>query len=121
MLGSAPGTGSAKLPVKPGPWTAHLKRKEQSMKTSSTFGTVTANALILLTPALIGPIAIAEGFADVAKPIVVEIDKAVMRIDIAAAVRAIRENLNDAHAVAPDGRAPPEDVKLAISEPPPRG
>jgi hypothetical protein len=77
--------------------------------------------LILLTPALIGPIAVAEGFADLTKPIAVEIDKTVIRIDIAAALRSIRENLGDARIVAPGPDGKPEDVKLAVAEPPNRG
>jgi hypothetical protein len=75
----------------------------------------------MLTPALIGPIAVAEGFADVTKPIAVEIDRAVMRIDIAAALRALRENLGDARVVAPAISGKPEDTKLAVAEPHDRG
>jgi hypothetical protein len=77
--------------------------------------------LILLTPAVIGPIAVAEGFADVTKPIAVEIDRAVMRVDIAAALRALRANLSEARVVAPEISGKPEDVKLAVAEPPNRG
>ncbi len=91
------------------------------MKATSSFGTATANVLILLTPAVIGPIAVAEGFADVTKPIAIEIDRAVMRIDIAAALRALRENLSDARVAAPEIGGKPEDVKLAVAEPPNRG
>ena len=92
------------------------------MKTTGSFGTATANVLILLTPAVIGPLAVAEGFADVAKPIAVEIDKAALRIDIAAALRALRENLGDARVVSPEvAGSKPEDVKLAVAEPPNRG
>jgi hypothetical protein len=91
------------------------------MKATGSFGTTIANLLILLTPALIGPIALAEGFADVTKPIAVEIDRAVMRIDIAAALRALRENLSDARVVAPRAGGKPEDVKLAVAEPQNRG
>jgi len=91
------------------------------MKATSSFGTATANLLIMLAPALIGPIAVAEGFADVTKPIAVEIDRAVMRIDIAAALRALRENLGDARVVTPAIGGKPEDVKLAVAEPPNRG
>ena len=91
------------------------------MRVTSSFRTATANVLILLTPAVIGPIAVAEGFADVTKPVAVEIDRAVMRIDIAAALRALRENLSDARVVAPATGGKPEDVKLAVAEPPNRG
>jgi hypothetical protein len=91
------------------------------MKTTSSFGAVTANVLILLTPALIGPIAVAEGFADVTKPIAVDIDRALMRIDLAAALRALRKNLSDARVVEPPAADKPEDVKLAVAEPPDRG
>ena len=91
------------------------------MKKSSSFSTKTANLLIGLAPALIGPIAVAEGFADVTKPIAVEIDKAVMRIDLAAALRAVRENLARARVVVPDASGKVEDVKLAVAEPPDRG
>jgi hypothetical protein len=91
------------------------------MKATSSFGTATANVLILLAPAVIGPIAVAEGFSDATKPIAVEIDRAVMRIDIAAALRALRESLSDARVVTPDMGGKPEDVKLAVSEPPNRG
>lgn len=91
------------------------------MKKASSFSTRTANLLIGLAPALIGPIAVAEGFADVTKPIAVEIDRAVMRIDLAAALRAVRENLASARVVAPDGGGKVEDVKLAVAEPPDRG
>jgi hypothetical protein len=91
------------------------------MKTTNTFGTATANVLILLVPAVIGPIAVAEGFADVTKPIAVEIDKAALRIDIAAALRALRENLADARVVPPDAAVKDEDVKLAVAEPHDRG
>lgn len=92
------------------------------MKTTHSWAGTTANLLILLTPALIGPIAIAEGFADVTKPIAVEIDKAVLRIDIRAALRAVRENLDGARIVPPGpGDLPATDVKLAVSTPPNRG
>ena len=91
------------------------------MKATSSFRSVTANVLILLTPAVIGPIAIAEGFADVTKPIAVEIDRAAMRVDIVAALRALRESLSDARVVAPETGGKPGDVKLAVSEPPNRG
>jgi len=91
------------------------------MKTTGSFGTATANVLILLTPAVIGPIAVAEGFADVTKPVAVEIDRAVMRIDVAAALRALRENLSDARGVAPEAGGKPEHIKLAVGEPPNRG
>ena len=91
------------------------------MKATSSFGSATANVLIMLTPAVIGPIAVAEGFADVAKPIAVEIDRAAVRIDIAAALRALRESLGDAGIVAPAMGGEPEDVKLAVAEPPDRG
>lgn len=91
------------------------------MKTRGTFASATANVLILLTPALIGPLAVAEGFADVAKPIAVEIDKAVLRIDIRAALRAVRENLNGARSVPAAPGVEPTDVQLAVSEPPNRG
>ena len=91
------------------------------MRATSSFGNATANVLILLTPAVIGPIAVAEGFADVTRPVAVEIDRAAMRIDIAAALRALRENLSDARVVAPDAGSKPEDVKLAVAEPPNRG
>ncbi len=91
------------------------------MKATNSFGTATANVLIMLTPALIGPIAVAEGFADVTKPIAVEIDRAVMRIDIAAAIRALRESLSDARIVAPEMGGTPDDVKLAVAEAHDRG
>jgi len=91
------------------------------MKATSWFGSATANVLILLAPAMIGPIAIAEGFADVTKPIAVEIDKAALRVDIAAALRALRESLGDARVVSPEVGSKPEDVKLAVAEPPDRG
>ncbi|MEO8467565.1 MAG: hypothetical protein ABI640_19750 [Gammaproteobacteria bacterium] len=91
------------------------------MKTTSSFRSATANVLILLTPAVIGPLAVAEGFADVTKPVAVEVDRAVMRIDIAAALRAVRENLSDARVVAPAVAGKPEDVKLAVAEPHDRG
>lgn len=91
------------------------------MKATGSFGGAVANVLILLTPALIGPIAVAEGFTDVAKPMAVEIDRAVMRIDIAAALRALRDNLSAARSVAPETGGTPEDVKLAVAEPPDRG
>jgi hypothetical protein len=96
-------------------------RKEQIMKATNSFGTATANVLIMLAPALIGPIAVAEGFADVTKPIAVEIDRAVMRIDIAAAIRALRESLSDARIVAPEMGGTPDDVKLAVAEAHDRG
>jgi hypothetical protein len=121
MLDFAAGTSPAKLWASGGQGRPILQGcKEQIMKATSSFGTVTANVLILLTPAVIGPIAVAEGFADVAKPIAVEIDRAAMRIDIAAALRALRENLGDAR-VAPEMAGKPEDVKLAVAEPPNRG
>ncbi len=91
------------------------------MKKSSSLSTRTANLLISLAPALIGPIAVAEGFADVTKPIAVEIDKAVMRIDLAAALRSVRENLASARVVAPDASGKVEDVQLAVADPPDRG
>ena len=90
------------------------------MKTTGSLGTAAANVLILLAPAVIGPLAVAEGFADVTKPIAVEIDRTVLRIDIAAALRALRENLAAAR-VAPDVAAKDEDVKLAVAEPHDRG
>lgn len=91
------------------------------MKATSSFRTATANVLILLAPAVIGPLAVAEGFADATKPIAVEIDRAAMRIDIEAALRALRENLSDARVVAPEVSGQPEDLKLAVAEPPNRG
>ncbi|HVY65550.1 MAG TPA: hypothetical protein VHH11_12085 [Gammaproteobacteria bacterium] len=91
------------------------------MKKSSSFGTGTVTLLIGLAPALIGPIALAEGFADIAKPIAVEIDKTVMRIDLAAALRAVRENLAGARVVAPEAGAAQEDVQLAVVESHDRG
>jgi hypothetical protein len=77
--------------------------------------------LILLTPAIIGPLAVAEGFADVSKPAAVEIDRAAVKVDIAAALRALRENLSDARVVAPQAASKPEDVKLAVVEAHDRG
>lgn len=93
------------------------------MKTTSSFRSATANVLILLTPAVIGPLAVAEGFADVAKPNAVEIDRAAMRVDIAAALRAVRENLSDARVVAtpPVTSGTRDDVKLAVVETHDRG
>lgn len=91
------------------------------MKTTRSLGTATANVLIMLTPALIGPLAVAEGFADVAKPIAVEIDRAMLRIDIAAAVRELRANLAEARVLAPDAALKDEDVKLAVAESHDRG
>ena len=91
------------------------------MKTTGKFGSATANVLILLTPALIGPIAVAEGLADIAKPIAVEIDKAALRVDIAAARRALHENLARARVVPPDAALKDEDVKLAVVEAHDRG
>ena len=92
------------------------------MRATSSFRSATANVLILLTPAVIGPIAVAEGFADVTRPVAVEIDRAVMRIDIAAALRALRENLSDARIVTPpDTSGTRDDVKLAVAEPHDRG
>jgi len=91
------------------------------MRATSSFRSATANVLILLTPAVIGPLAVAEGFADVAKPAVVEIDRAVMKVDIAAALRALRENLGDARVVAPATSGTAEDVKLAVAEAHDRG
>ncbi len=91
------------------------------MKATSSFRSATANVLILLTPAVIGPLAVAEGFADVTKPMAVEIDRAAMRVDIAAALRALRENLSDARVVEAEMGGKPEDVKLAVAEPPNRG
>jgi hypothetical protein len=90
------------------------------MKTLGSLKTATSNVLILLIPAVIGPIAIAEGFADAAKPPPVEIDKAALRIDIAAALRAVRANLADARVV-PDAAVKDEDVKLAVVESHDRG
>jgi len=95
--------------------------KEQIMKTIGSLRAATVNVLILLIPAVIGPIAVAEGFADVTKPGPVEIDKAALRIDIAAALRALRENLADARVVAPDAAVKDEDVKLAVAEAHDRG
>ena len=79
------------------------------------------NVLILLIPAVIGPIAVAEGFADVTKPGPVEIDQAALRIDIEAALRALRQNLADARVVASDAAVKDEDVKLAVAEAHDRG
>ena len=91
------------------------------MKTLGSLKTATSNVLILLIPAVIGPIAVAEGFADAAKPPAVEIDKGALRIDIAAALRALRANLADARVVAPDAAVKDEDVKLAVVESHDRG
>jgi hypothetical protein len=91
------------------------------MKTTSPFRAAAANVLILLAPALIGPIAVAEGFADVAKPVAVEIDRAAIRIDVAAALRALRENLSEAKVMSPEPGGRPEDVQLAVAEPSERG
>ncbi len=91
------------------------------MRTTSSFRSTTANLLILLTPAVIGPLAVAEGFADVSKPAAVEIDRAAMRVDIAAALRALRESLSDARVVAPAMGGTIDDVKLAVAEPRDRG
>jgi hypothetical protein len=91
------------------------------MKTIGSLRTATVNVLILLIPAVIGPIAVAEGFADVTKPGPVEIDKAALRIDIEAALRALRQNLADARVVAPDAAVKDEDVKLAVAEAHDRG
>jgi hypothetical protein len=95
--------------------------KEHIMKSRGTFGAAAANALILLAPALIGPLAVAEGFADSVKPATVEVDKAALRIDIAAALREVRANLADARVVAPNAAVKPEDVKLAVAESHDRG
>jgi hypothetical protein len=122
MLDFAAGTSPAKAWVTVGQGRPIFQAgKEKIMKATSSFGTATANLLIMLTPALIGPIAVAEGFADVTKPIAVEIERAVMRIDITAALRALRENVSDARIVAPERGGKPEDVKLAAAEPPNRG
>jgi len=92
------------------------------MRATSSFRSATANVLILLTPAIIGPLAVAEGFADVAKPAAVEIDRAAVKVDIAAALRALRENLSDARVVAPpDTSGTRDSVKLAVAETHDRG
>ena len=83
------------------------------MKTIGSLRTAAANVLILLIPAVIGPLAVAEGFADVMKPAAVD--------DIAAALRALRENAADARVVAPDAAVEDEDAQLDVAQAPDRG
>jgi hypothetical protein len=87
------------------------------MKTHSVFRSATTNVLIGLSPALIGPLAVTEGFADAPlKPAVVEIDAAVLKIDIVAALRAVRESLNEAHVVEAGASKAKGEVKMAENE-----
>ena len=63
-------------------------------------------------PMRIGPIAVAEGFA---KP-VVEIDEAALKIDLAAALRAIRQSLKEARVVETDASKAKREVEVAANE-----
>jgi hypothetical protein len=77
----------------------------------------TANLVIGLCPALFGPIAVAEGFADVPpKPPVVEIDEAALKIDLVATLRAIRASLEEARIIEVDPGKAKNEVKVAINE-----
>jgi hypothetical protein len=93
--------------------------KEQIMKGVNSLRSATANVLIGLCPAIIGPIAVAEGFADIMpKPAAVEVvkvDEAAMRIDIVASLRAISASLKEARVIDV-GAAPKEDVQVAVVE-----
>ena len=91
------------------------------MQAASSFRNATANVLILLTPAVIGPIAVAEGFANAAKPAAIAIHAAALRTEVAAAVRALRQNLEAAPVVPPDAAVNDENVHLAVAEPRRRG
>ncbi len=85
------------------------------MKAHTAFRSATANVVIGLGPALIGPIAIAETLADVPPKPTIEIDEAALKIDLVAALRAIRASLESARVS--DGHANAKrEVKLAAAE-----
>jgi len=86
------------------------------MKARSSFHSATANVVIGLSPAIIGPIAVAQGFADlVPKPVAIEIDRSAVKIDLAASLRAISASLKEARIVEIDANRK-ENVKVAAVE-----
>jgi hypothetical protein len=93
--------------------------KEQIMKGLGSLPSATANVLIGLCPAVVGPIALAEGFADIMpKPEavkIVKVDEEAVKIDLVASLRAIRASLKEARVIEA-GATPKEDVKIAAAE-----
>jgi hypothetical protein len=91
--------------------------KELIMKSYSALRSTTANVVIGLGPALVGPIAVAEGLADAPpKPMVVEIDEAALKIDIVAHLRAVRASLKQAHVIEVDPSKAEREAKVAANE-----
>jgi hypothetical protein len=93
--------------------------RSRIMKGFTNVRSATANVLIGLCPAVIGPIAVAEGFADILpRPEAVkilEVDEAAVKIDLVAQLRAIRASLQEARVIEA-GATPKGDVQIAAVE-----